>query len=41
MILSNLAKYSMTGSIVRSLCDSWTFCSKNYCKKIKRFLVPE
>jgi len=26
MILSDLAKYSMTGSVARSLCDSWASC---------------
>ena len=26
MTLSDLAKYSMTQSIARSLCDSWAFC---------------
>jgi len=26
MILSDLAKYSMTRSVVRSLCDSWASC---------------
>ena len=26
--LSDLAKYSMTRSVVRSLCDSWASCSK-------------
>jgi len=27
VILSNLAKYSMTRSVARSLCDSWASCS--------------
>ena len=26
VILSDLAKYSMTGSVARSLCDSWASC---------------
>jgi len=26
MILSDLAKYSMTQSVARSLCDSWASC---------------
>jgi len=26
MILSDLAKYSMTRSVARSLCDSWATC---------------
>jgi len=26
MILSDLAKYSMTRSVARSLCDSWASC---------------
>jgi len=26
MILSDLAKYPMTRSVARSLCDSWAFC---------------
>jgi len=30
MILSDLAKYSMTRSVVRSLCNSWASCT-HYC----------
>jgi len=26
VILSDLAKYSMTQSVARSLCDSWASC---------------
>jgi len=33
VILSYLAKYSMTRSIARSLCDSWAVCSRNYARK--------
>jgi len=32
MILSDLAKYSMTRSVTRSLCDSWASCY--YCKPL-------
>jgi len=44
MILSDLAKYSMTRSVARSLCDSWASCFHNpprclshtssYCRSI-------
>jgi len=30
MTLSDLAKYSVTRSVTRSLCDSWASCSRNY-----------
>jgi len=29
MTLSDLAKYSVTQSVARSLCDSWASCQKN------------
>ena len=32
--LSDLAKYSMTGSVVRSLCDSWASCFKEQEVKV-------
>ena len=33
VISSDLAKYSMTRSVARSLCDSWAFCLKTRGKK--------
>jgi len=30
MVLSDLAKYSVTRSVVRSLCDSWASCWQSY-----------
>jgi len=29
--LSDLAKYSMTRSVARSLCDSWASCWRRCC----------
>jgi len=38
VIFSDLAKYSMTRSVARSLCDSWASCSVYACHIVYRRL---
>jgi len=38
MTLSHLAKYSMTRSVARSLCDSWASCRKSPASNARHLL---
>jgi len=39
VILSNLAKYSMTRSVARSLCDSWASCTRDCHTPVLRYAL--
>jgi len=39
VILSDLAKYSMTQSVARSLCDSWASCSSTNLVRIRQSIA--